>query len=119
MLKNVIVLLILVESGGNDTAVSEDGQAVGCLRIQPDRVKECNRLLRRPRFFRNRDRAQRQKPYEMAYCFLSHQLSIYQGIYAEDPDALTLACSWRTGDILKEKPADYMERIMAVVTKEG
>ena len=37
--------VIYVESRGNDSAVGDNGSAVGCLQIHPIMVREVNRLL--------------------------------------------------------------------------
>ena len=40
-----IAALIAVESGGNDLAIGDNGQAVGCLQIHPAVVQDVNEVL--------------------------------------------------------------------------
>ena len=44
-IKPLIEAMILVESGGNDSAYCKKEEAVGCLQIRPIMLKECNRVL--------------------------------------------------------------------------
>jgi len=42
----LISAMILVESGGNDSAYCKSEEAVGCLQIRPIMLRECNRILK-------------------------------------------------------------------------
>ena len=60
--------IIYVESRGNDSAVGDNGKAVGCLQIHPIMVREVNRLLAKydiPTTYTLEDRYSRDKSIEM------------------------------------------------------
>jgi len=60
--------IIYVESRGNDSAVGDNGKAVGCLQIHPIVVREVNRLLAKydiPTTYTLEDRYSREKSIEM------------------------------------------------------
>ena len=60
--------VIYVESRGNDSAVGDNGRAVGCLQIHPIMVREVNRLLAKydiPTTYTLEDRYSREKSIEM------------------------------------------------------
>ena len=60
--------VIYVESRGNDSAVGDNGKAVGCLQIHPIMVREVNRLLAKydiPTTYTLEDRYSREKSIEM------------------------------------------------------
>ena len=60
--------VIYVESRGNDSAVGDNGKAVGCLQIHPIMVREVNRLLAKydiPKTYTLEDRYSREKSIEM------------------------------------------------------
>lgn len=60
--------VIYVESRGNDSAVGDNGSAVGCLQIHPIMVREVNRLLAKydiPTTYTLEDRYSREKSIEM------------------------------------------------------
>jgi hypothetical protein len=42
----LISAMIIVESGGNESAYCKSEEAVGCLQIRPIMLKECNRILK-------------------------------------------------------------------------
>jgi len=113
----IIQLLILVETDGRINQVGDNGLAVGCLQIHPVMVKEANRILRKPRFFVNRDRLSKRKSKEIAFAFLDHQRKRYFDKFGEHPDALQLACSWNTGSIFKKMPAAYILRVQEVISR--
>ena len=55
--------VIYVESRGNDSAVGDNGKAVGCLQIHPIMVREVNRFVSTP--YTLEDRYSRAKSIEM------------------------------------------------------
>lgn len=64
----LIAAIIHVESRGNDSAVGDNGKAVGCLQIHPIMVREVNRLLAKydiPTTYTLEDRYSRDKSIEM------------------------------------------------------
>tara|TARA_R110000751_G_scaffold285599_1_gene389941 strand:- start:1192 stop:1617 length:426 start_codon:yes stop_codon:yes gene_type:complete len=60
---NLVEAVIQVESRGNDSAVGDNGKAVGCLQIHPIVVREVNRLVSKP--YTLDDRYSRAKSIEM------------------------------------------------------
>ncbi len=61
---DLIAAIIHVESRGNDSAVGDNGKAVGCLQIHPIAVREANRILHRD-VYTLEDRYDRTKSIEM------------------------------------------------------
>lgn len=60
--------VIYVESRGNDSAVGDNGRAIGCLQIHPITVREVNRILAKydvPTTYTLEDRYSREKSIEM------------------------------------------------------
>ena len=60
--------VIYVESRGNDSAVGDNGKAVGCLQMHPIMVREVNRILTKydvPTTYTLEDRYSRDKSIEM------------------------------------------------------
>lgn len=60
--------VIYVESRGNDSAVGDNGKAVGCLQMHPIMVREVNRILAKydiPTTYTLEDRYSRDKSIEM------------------------------------------------------
>ena len=60
---NLVEAVIQVESRGNDSAVGDNGKAVGCLQIHPIVVREVNRLV--SKHYTLDDRYSRAKSIEM------------------------------------------------------
>jgi len=60
---NLVEAVIQVESRGNDSAVGDNGKAVGCLQIHPIVVREVNRLVSKP--YTLDDRYSRAKSIDM------------------------------------------------------
>lgn len=56
--------IIYVESRGNDSAIGDNGKAVGCLQIHPIAVREANRILNRD-VYSIEDRYSRSKSIEI------------------------------------------------------
>ena len=61
---NLVAAIIHVESRGDDSAIGDNGLAVGCLQIHPIMVREANRLLRADSFTLS-DRYSRVKSVQM------------------------------------------------------
>ena len=84
--------VICVESRGNDSAVGDNGKAVGCLQIHPIMVREVNRLLAKydiPTTYTLEDRYSREKSIEMFnivseeyYCCEDYTFTDYAEIVA-------------------------------------
>lgn len=63
-----VAAVIMVESGGNDSAYNHRERAVGCLQIRPIMVREVNRQLRRAKVdlrYTKADRWSRDRSIEM------------------------------------------------------
>ncbi len=88
----LINAIIYVESRGNDSAVGDNGKAVGCLQIHPIMVREVNRLLAKydiPTTYTLEDRYSREKSIEMFnivseeyYCCEDYTFTDYAEIVA-------------------------------------
>jgi soluble lytic murein transglycosylase-like protein len=71
MIETVILILMLVESGGDPNAVGDGGQAIGVLQIHPIMVEDVNRIYGAPVFSDN-DRWDVEASKEMARIYLGH-----------------------------------------------
>lgn len=100
----LILILIMIESGGDPNEVGDGGKAVGILQIHPIMVKECNRILGREEFILE-DRKDKTKSIQMCSVFLSYQKSRH-------PEASyqRLGEVWNTG-VWKKRSAEYAEKI--------
>ena len=68
---SLVEALITVESNGNDSAIGDEGRAVGCLQIWKITVDDCNRILKSNRFS-YKDRLDRKKSIEMFRIYTGH-----------------------------------------------
>ena len=73
----LVPLLIQVESGGNNQAVGDGGNAVGCLQIWKIVVDDCNRI-QSDEVFTYSDRLSRPKSIRMAQIYLTHYGKHYE-----------------------------------------
>ena len=100
-LATVIAALLIIETGGHpspDTAVGDNGRAVGCLQIWPCMVREANRVEairarkegRPARVWSLADRTDRARSIEMAEAVLGFHYR--RGV----TDPVLLACKWNT-----------------------
>jgi len=71
-----IAALIQVESGGNDGAVGDGGQAIGCLQLHPEVVEDVNRVYKT--CFTPNDRFRRDRSITIAQLWLMHQETAYR-----------------------------------------
>ena len=74
LLKILIPLLLQVETGGcadPNTAIGDNGNAVGCLQIWKIVVKDVNRIQKK-QVFNDNDRLNREKSIEMCKIYLTH-----------------------------------------------
>ena len=101
MIQALILILITIESGGDNAAIGDNGQAVGCLQIHPIMVREVNRILGR-KVYTLKDRYSRRRSIEMATVFLTRQRNTYFKSFQKYPDYQTLGSGWNTGSIRKQ-----------------
>ena len=92
-IKLLIYLLILIESGGNDSAVGDNGLAVGCLQIHPILVEDINRIYGTN--YTLDDRYLRSKSIEMFALFHQHYTTKKRLGY--EPTAMDFARNWNGG----------------------
>ena len=72
-LVKLISFLIIVESGGVDNAIGDNGKAVGCLQIHSIVVEDVNRIYDTD--YQDKDRYDREKSIEIAKLYLQHYAS--------------------------------------------
>jgi hypothetical protein len=71
----LVAALIIIESGGDDSAIGDKGKAVGCLQIHPVMVNDCNRILAQrgsETVYTQADRWDRAKSIAMCRLFIEH-----------------------------------------------
>jgi hypothetical protein len=105
----------MVESSYQADAVNQAEDAVGILQIRPIMVREVNRILDMqgsPERFIYSDRLSQRQSYRMCNIFLVHQMKMYRKKYSTEPDWMTLAGSWNTGDIFTTAPEEYLNKLM-------
>lgn len=71
MIEYVIIILIMVESGGNPNTPGDGGNAIGVLQITPIMVDDVNRIAGYPVFSYN-DRYDVEASKEMARIYFTH-----------------------------------------------
>ena len=93
-----IAALIAVESGGNDHAIGDNGQAVGCLQIHPCVVEDVNRVLYAARAdyrYHRLDRRFRRSSVSICRIYLSHYATKER--LRREPSLEDLARIWNGG----------------------
>ena len=70
-IEEIVNNLITIESAGNNSAIGDNGKAVGCLQIHPIMVRDVNRILGKEVYTLS-DRLSRQKSVEMASIYFNH-----------------------------------------------
>ena len=118
MIKEVIIALIAVESGGNPDAVGDGGRAVGILQMWPIAVAEANRLEgiearregRPVRTWTLGDRKCPKKSRDMAYVTLRWHYR--RGV----TDPVALGGRWRNPG--GNAPSWYLERVRNALETE-
>lgn len=66
----LITLLIMIESNGNDSAIGDNGLAVGCLQIHPCVIADVNRVYGAK--YSLDDRLDRKKSIEICWLYLQY-----------------------------------------------
>ena len=72
----VILALIMVESGGRDSAVGDNSRALGCLQIHAGVVADVNHIYGTS--FRHEDAKDRQKAVAICQLYLRHYCHDYE-----------------------------------------
>ena len=91
--------LIQIESGGDPSAIGDNGKAVGCLQIHPCVVEDVNRIYNQQ--FTLADRYNETKSKSMAVLYIVH----YAGKLPEPVSAEVAARIWNGGPRGYEKRA--------------
>jgi len=111
----VIPALIEVESNGNDSAIGDEGQAVGCLQIHPIMVREVNRILKKDKFT-EMDRYDRKKSIDMCRVYLRHW-GLH--LYGNDASEEKLARLWNGGtNTVSEKTNKYWAKVQRQIQEK-
>lgn len=112
LLTILIPLLIQVESGGDNSAVGDDGRAIGCLQIWKICVDDVNRIAGDDRYT-YQDRYSRQKSIEMARIYLTHYGQHYEHKTGQKATQEVLARIWNGGPSGYSKPETikYYEKV--------
>jgi len=92
----LIPLLIQVESGGNNSAIGDNGNAVGCLQIWKIVVDDCNRIQKQE-VFEYKDRLSRPRSIRMAQIYLDHYGRAYERKTGHTATLEVLARCWNGG----------------------
>ena len=114
--KILLLVLIFIESSGNDKAVN--GEAAGCLQITPILVKDVNRIAGTN--FTLEDRFDRQKSIEMAQIYLTYYGKVYTKKTGKEPDDEVYARMWNGGPNgwKKESTRDFWQKVKAELEKQ-
>jgi len=112
----LIEALILVESGGDPSAVGDSGKALGCLQIHEAVVQDVNRFYKKA--FTHRDALDPAKAREICRLYLTHWQQYYlatQGKTLTDQD---LARIWNGGPTgwTKYATRKYWAKVSAVLS---
>ena len=98
-----IAALIAVESGGNDHAIGDNGQAVGCLQIHPAVVEDVNQWAYKPTYFYLGDRMDRGCSIRILDAYLKRYATKER--LRREPSLEDLARIWNGGPDGYQKPA--------------
>lgn len=98
----LIAALITVESGGNDAAIGDNGQAVGCLQIHNEVVEDVNRFSSHDKYLYS-SRLCRKHSIAMLRLYLAHYATPER--LGREPSLEDLARIWNGGPNGHTKPA--------------
>jgi len=101
----LITILIAIESGGDPTAIGDNGKAHGVLQIHKVMVRECNRIAGYDKWT-YADRMNPAKSIEMCSVFHAHQKRKHPG--ATDQRLLE---SWNSGSIRRPATKSYKKKV--------
>ena len=105
---NLLKAIATVESNNDPNAYNADENAAGLYQIRPILLKDCNRILRKPRF----KLADRFDPVKSGYI-----ASIYLGHYGAGKSIEQLARIWNGGPLgyKKKSTKKYWEKVKKVM----
>jgi hypothetical protein len=105
------MILVAIESNGNNLAVGDNGRAIGCLQIHEIFVDDVNRILKR-NVFTYADRKDRNKSIRMAIVYLRHYGNVYQKRTGKEPSIEVLVRMFNGGPrgYEKSKTNKYYKR---------
>ena len=96
LLAILIPLLIQVESGGNNSAIGDNGNAVGCMQIWKIVVDDVNRIQKKE-VFTYSDRLKRPESIRMAQIYLTHYGRAYERKTGQKANMEVLSKIWNGG----------------------
>lgn len=111
ILSLIIPALIIVESGGDNFAIGDHGEAVGCLQIHACVIEDVNRVSKTK--YTLEDRLDRDKSIEICYRYLWHYGTHYKRTTGEEPTAEILSRIWNGGPkgYAKDATAKYWAKV--------
>jgi hypothetical protein len=114
--KVLLLVLIIVESHGDDNAIN--GNAVGCLQITPVVVEDVNRIAGTN--FTLQDRYDRQKSIQMAEIYLKYYGQVYTKKTGKQPDNEIYARIWNGGPNgwKKTSTEDFWPKVKKEIEKQ-
>lgn len=120
LLKILIPILVMVESGGDPNAVGDRGLAVGILQIHPIMVREVNRIAGQDRYTLS-DRRNVRKSVEMCAIYLNYwgrRKIATQGNF--ESNLVLLARLWNGGPNgdRKKSTRKYGEKVRKIFRQE-
>lgn len=95
LLTFLIPVLIIVESGGNDNAIGDEGKAVGCLQIHECVIQDVNRVYKTT--FTKEDRLNREKSIQICTLYLTYYGEKYEKKTGKKATEEVLARIWNGG----------------------
>lgn len=113
----LIAALIIVESNGNNDAIGDGGQAVGCLQIHSCVIADVNRVYGTQ--YKPEDRLDRVKSIKMAELYLLYWGQIYRQRTGLEPSYEIYAKIWHGGPFGWTKPdtIHYWNQVNYVLKK--
>jgi len=114
MIPKLLLILTMIESGHDTTAINHEEDAVGILQIRPIMVDEVNRIQEMAGVqerFTLEDRLNKTQSYRMCAIFLTYQIAKYRKYYQAEPHWTRIAGAWNTGSIFAEAPERYQDKL--------
>jgi hypothetical protein len=91
----LLFALIMVESGGHNEAIGDNGRSLGCLQIQQCVIDDVNRLSGTK--FVHKDALDRQKAIKICMIYLSQYSQVYEKATGKKATFEVLARIWNGG----------------------
>jgi len=118
----IILLLIQIESNGQNDAIGDNGRAVGCLQIHEIMVDEVNRIMQLKgitKLYTYDDRYSMRESIQMAYIYMTYHVTKEK--LGRRPVASDYALSWNQGSSWhKKKPNQrYLNKFNRELEKNG